>query len=236
MTGIAKVWHQHLGSGVERSLFQAGYAHIPQVLSAQECRELRTLSSQKHMFRHHIVMERHRLGQGDYAYFADPLPPLVATLRTTLYTFLAPLANAMMEALQAADRYPRTLEAFRRQCRRAGQTRPTPLLLHYTAGGFNCLHRDIYGPLVFPLQAMIMLSQPGKEFTGGEFVLVENLPRQQARAIVLSPGLGDMIIFPVHTRPVPGKRGMRKASIRHGVSPILSGTRWVLGIIFHDAT
>ncbi len=180
-------------------------------------------------------MARYNFGQGEYSYFAYPLPALVSQLRTHLYTHLAPIANRMMDRLNRAQRYPATLAAFQKECRRQGQTQPTPLLLRYHRGDFNCLHRDLYGPTLFPLQAMVMLSRKGQEFEGGEFVLVENRPRQQARVVAFNPDLGDLIIFPVHERPVQGKRAYIRASMRHGVSPVKTGQRYVLGVIFHEA-
>ncbi len=180
-------------------------------------------------------MARYYFGQGEYSYFTYPLPALVSHLRTSLYTRLAPIANRMMERMNRSYRYPPTLAALRRECHRQGQTKPTPLLLRYHRGDYNCLHRDLYGPTFFPLQAMVMLSQKGQEFEGGEFVLVENRPRQQASVTAFTPDLGDLIIFPVHERPIPGKRGYLRASMRHGVSPLRTGQRYVLGIIFHDA-
>ena len=180
-------------------------------------------------------MARYNFGQGEYSYFAYPLPALVSHLRTHLYTHLAPIANRMMDRLNRPQRYPATLAAFQQACRRQGQTQPTPLLLRYDSGDFNCLHRDIYGPTHFPLQAMVMLSRKGQEFEGGEFVLVENRPRQQSRVTVLTPGLGDLIIFPVFERPAAGHRGTLRANMRHGVSRVTAGHRCVLGIIFHDA-
>ena len=180
-------------------------------------------------------MARYNFGQGEYSYFAYPLPALVSHLRTHLYTHLAPIANQMMDKLNRPQRYPATLAAFHKECRGQGQTQPTPLLLRYHGGDFNCLHRDIYGPTLFPLQAMVMLSRKGQEFEGGEFVLVENRPRRQARVVAFNPGLGDLIIFPVHERPVQGKRGYVRASMRHGVSPLKTGRRYALGIIFHEA-
>ena len=180
-------------------------------------------------------MERFNFGIGDYAYFANPLPKIVAELRTQLYERLTPIANRMVKGMGLSHQYPNTLAQFRRRCHIVGQTKPTPLLLRYEAGGFNCLHRDLYGKTVFPLQVMVMVSQRDKEFTGGEFVLVENRPRQQSRATVLNPDLGDLIVFPVSERPTQGKRGMLRATMRHGVSRITSGQRWALGIIFHDA-
>ncbi len=220
---------------IEDALLTTGYAHVPRVVHPSACRTLRRLYDRDRYFRSRIVMERYRFGQGEYSYFASPLPALVSHLRTGLYARLAPIANSMMARLNRASRYPATLGAFRQDCRRQGQTQPTPLLLRYRAGDFNCLHRDIYGPTHFPLQAMVMLSAHGKEFDGGDFVLVENRPRQQARVTALHPALGDLIIFPVHERPVRGTRGWLRASMRHGVSPLTTGERSVLGIIFHDA-
>ncbi len=180
-------------------------------------------------------MARHRFGEGDYAYFAEPLPPLVAALRTAFYRRLAALANRMAEQLGREVRYPPTLAAYRRRCRAAGQSKPTPLLLHYRAGGYNRLHRDLYGPLTFPLQAAVMLSRPGTDYEGGEFLLVENLPRQQSRGEAIRAERGEVVIFPVFERPVAGKRGTLRAAMRHGMSRLHRGERYVLGIIFHDA-
>ena len=220
---------------VEENLITLGYSHIKSVLMPMTCLELRQMYSNDKLFRKRIVMEEHNFGKGDYAYFAEPLPKLIVTLRTRLYKGLAPIANRMVQAMGIKHAYPATLNQFRKRCHAAGQTKPTPLILYYEAKGFNCLHRDLYGPTVFPLQAMFMLSQKREEFEGGEFILVENRPRQQSRAFVLSPNLGDLIIFPVSDRPVPGKRRMLRAGVRHGVSRIGKGKRWTLGIIFHDA-
>lgn len=222
-------------SSISLSLYTHGWAQVPHLVHASVCQSLTKLYDQDRYFRSRIDMARYHFGQGTYAYFADPLPSVVAHLRTHLYTRLAPIANHMMELMNQPQRYPRTHGAFRKECHRQGQTKPTPLLLRYEMNGFNCLHRDIYGPTLFPLQAMVMLSQPGQEFEGGEFLLVENRPRQQARGTVLKPHIGDLIIFPVSDRPVQGKRGMLRASLRHGVSPVTSGQRYALGIIFHDA-
>ncbi|UCE64277.1 MAG: 2OG-Fe(II) oxygenase [Nitrospirota bacterium] len=219
----------------EESLNTLGYSHTSQVVWPKACLELRQMYSNEKLFRKRIVMEHHNFGIGDYAYFAEPLPKLVLTLRNELYERLAPIANRMMHAIRLKHAYPPTLMQFRKLCHAVGQTKPTPLMLHYEAQGFNCLHRDLYGPTVFPLQAMVMLSRKNEEFEGGEFVLVENRPRQQSRATVLTPNLGDLIIFPVSDRAVPGKREMLRASMRHGVSRIKKGKRWTLGIIFHDA-
>ena len=217
------------------SLLTNGYAHVPRVVQSSACQALRELYDQDRRFRSRIVMARYQFGQGEYSYFTYPLPALVSHLRTSLYARLAPIANHMMEQMNRSQRYPSTLGAFRNACHRQGQSQPTPLLLRYHAGDFNCLHRDIYGPTFFPLQAMVMLNAPGKDFEGGDFVLVENRPRRQASVTVFNPALGDLIIFPVYERPVQGKRGYLRASMRHGVSPLKTGERYVLGIIFHDA-
>ena len=219
---------------IEQTFIREGYAQIKNVIGKSDCLELIQSYNDDHVFRKRIVMERHNFGVGDYAYFADPLPNLVAQLRTEFYKYLAPMANQMMEVTRQDHRYPATLEQFRKRCQEHGQTQPTPLILHYKAGGINRLHRDLYGPTFFPLQIMVMLSQKGRDFEGGEFVLVENLPRQQSQVSVITPDQGDLVIFPVCERPIKGKRGMLRATIRHGVSRIHSGERWVLGIIFHD--
>jgi len=222
-------------SGIEAAIAAQSYARTEPVLSPDTCRHLIALYDEDARFRSRIDMARYRFGQGDYAYFAEPLPDVVAELRLALYAHLAPIANRMMSALRAEPRYPATLEAYRRQCHAAGQTKPTPLLLRYRAGGYNCLHRDLYGDLLFPLQATIMLSRRDRDYRGGEFLLVENRPRQQARGTAIAPDQGEMLIFPVFERPVEGKRGMLRAAMRHGVSQIHAGERYALGIIFHDA-
>ncbi|SLN39603.1 2OG-Fe(II) oxygenase [Oceanibacterium hippocampi] len=224
-----------LAARVETAIGERGAALVPAMLDSTTCRDIVGLYGDDARFRSRIEMARHAYGLGDYAYFDYPLPPVVAALRTRLYAALVPVANRMMAALGRETRYPDRLEDFLERCHAAGQARPTPLVLHYRTGGHNRLHRDLYGPTVFPLQAVIMLSAPETDFTGGEFVLVENRPRQQALCSVWQPGQGDMIVFPVADRPVPGKRGMMTASMRHGVSPLKSGERWTLGIILHDA-
>ncbi|WP_447968454.1 2OG-Fe(II) oxygenase [Nitrospira sp. M1] len=220
---------------IEQTFRLLGYAQIPKVLDQRACLDLIHNYRDDRNFRKRIVMERHNFGVGDYAYFADPLPPFIAQLRTELYRGLAPMANHMMEAMHQEHRYPNTLRQFLAQCHAQGQTQPTPLILHYETGGMNRLHRDVYGPTIFPFQVLVMLNQKGCDFEGGEFVLVEHRPRQQSLATVLTPDQGDLVIFPVCERPIEGKRGMLRAGIRHGVSLIHSGERWVLGVIFHDA-
>jgi uncharacterized protein len=212
-----------------------GCAVIHAVLSPQECVALAATYAADEPFRSRIVMARHGFGRGEYKYFAYPLPDVVASLRDALYPPLARIANRWNAALGIDVHYPDTHAAFLERCHGAGQTRPTPLLLHYGAGDYNCLHQDLYGEHVFPLQATFLLSVPGQDFTGGEFVLTEQRPRMQSRAEVVPLGQGDGVIFPVHQRPVQGTRGMYRVNLRHGVSRVHSGQRQTLGIIFHDA-
>jgi hypothetical protein len=181
-------------------------------------------------------MSRHGFGQGEYRYFTYPLPPLVAQLRSSLYPHLAPIANEWSQRLAEDRRYPASLEAFLRSCHAAGQVKPTPLLLQYGPQDYNCLHQDLYGEWVFPLQLTVLLSQPGRDFTGGEFVLTEQRPRMQSRAEVVPLGQGDAVVFAVHHRPVRGTRGDYRVNLRHGVSRVRSGRRHTLGVIFHDAS
>ncbi|KAB2349203.1 2OG-Fe(II) oxygenase [Actinomadura rudentiformis] len=185
-------------------------------------------------FRSTVVMARHAFGEGEYRYFGDPLPPLVQELRTRLYPPLAAVANRWAERL-GEEAYPGDLEGLLEACAAAGQHRPTPLLLRYGPGGYNCLHQDVYGELMFPLQVAVMLSTPDVDFTGGESVFVEQRPRAQSRPIVARPGLGQGVVFPVRHRPVPSARGFKRVAMRHGVSEVLSGDRHVLGVIFHNA-
>ena len=220
---------------IEVSIGEQGYARTPPLLRAADCRRLIALYSDDSNFRSRIDMARYQFGVGDYAYFTEPLPPLVTILRQELYIRLAPIANCMMTAMGRAERYPSTLAAYRRRCYAAGQRKPTPLLLRYSAGGYNRLHRDLYGDLAFPLQATAMLSRRGADYEGGEFLLVENRARQQSRGEAIAAERGELLIFPVNERPVPGARGMARAAMRHGVSPVRAGERYALGIIFHDA-
>lgn len=219
---------------IEASLWARGYAQAPSLLESDECAALAS-SYETPVFRSRVDMARHRFGQGEYQYFADPLPPLVAELREGLYRHLAPIANAWAEALGGGDRFPKSLDVLRARCREAGQTKPTPLLLRYGAGGYNCLHQDLYGDVAFPLQAMVPLSRPGVDHTGGELVFVERRPRAQSAAEVLAPGQGDLVVFTTRSRPARGARGWHRVQMRHGVSRIRSGARMALGVIFHDA-
>jgi len=212
-----------------------GVACIPHLLSADDCRSIAAMYDDERLFRSHIVMARHGFGRGEYKYFSYPLPPTIARLRADLYPPLAAVANRWNEALGVETRFPSDHAAFIDMCHAAGQTRPTPLVLAYEAGDFNCLHQDVYGPLVFPLQIAVLLSTPGADFTGGEFALVEQRPRMQSRVEVVALARGDAVVFPVHHRPMRGTRGVYRVTLRHGVSRVRSGRRRTLGIIFHDA-
>ena len=220
---------------IEQSLDERGFATTGPLLTPEECRELTTLYGEERRFRSRVDMARHHFGVGEYKYFAEPLPPLVATVRTLVYPQLVPVATRWMAMLGKRERYPDDLEGLRALCARHGQTRPTSLLLHYTAGGYNCLHQDLYGAVAFPLQLTCLLSEPGADFTGGEFLLVEQRPRQQSRGEVVPLVRGEAVIFATRYRPAPGARGHYRATLRHGVSRLRSGERYALGIIFHDA-
>jgi hypothetical protein len=213
-----------------------GYATLPSMLSPEECATLAAGYQNDESFRSRVVMASHGFGRGEYKYFAYSLPSLVASLRTALYPRLCGIANRWNEAMGIAVRYPDEHEEFLDRCHRAGQGRPTPLLLRYGEGDYNCLHQDLYGEHVFPLQAAFLLSEPGKDFEGGEFVLSEQRPRMQSRATVVPLGQGSGVIFTGNNRPVRGTRGSYRVKMRHGVSRIRSGIRHTLGIIFHDAT
>lgn len=213
-----------------------GAAQVPGLLQADACRSLAALYTDDRLYRSRVVMARHGFGQGEYKYFAYPLPPVVQALRTAFYAPLADIANRWNQAMDIAVRYPNTHAHYLEQCHAAGQLRPTPLLLRYGEGDYNCLHQDLYGEHVFPLQMTILLSQPGKDFAGGEFVLTEQRPRMQSRVHVVPLQQGDAVIFAVHHRPVQGTRGVYRVTMRHGVSRIRAGRRHSLGIIFHDAT
>jgi len=218
-----------------QSLDAGGYAVVDSVLSPQECGSLAASYGHDQMFRSRVVMARHGFGSGEYKYFAHPLPAAVAALRTSLYPRLVGVANRWHEVLGNEVRYPDDHTAFLERCRRDGQTKPTPLLLRYAEGDYNCLHQDLYGKHVFPLQATFLLSVPERDFRGGHFVLTEQRPRMQSRAEVVPLGQGDAVIFAVHHRPVRGRRGFYRVNLRHGVSQVRSGHRTALGIIFHDA-
>lgn len=220
---------------IEGDLDAYGCAVVPALLAAGQCARLAQSYDTHGLFRSRVVMGRHGYGQGEYKYLAYPLPAVVEALRTALYPPLAAIANRWNESLGIEMRYPAALAGYLERCHKAGQARPTPLLLKYAAGDYNRLHQDLYGEHVFPLQATILLSEPGREFTGGEFVLTESRARMQSRVEVVPLAQGDAVIFPVRHRPVKGARGFSRAAMRHGVSRLRSGERQTLGIIFHDA-
>lgn len=213
-----------------------GFALVPGVLAQTTCEEIAAYYADNRYFRSRIEMARYSFGRGEYKYLTYPLPEIVQRYRVSIYAELAPLANRWLERLGDESRpYPDDLPDFLRRCHAAGQKRPTPLLLKYGAGDFNCLHQDLYGDIVFPFQVTMFLSRPGEDFDGGEFILAEQRPRRQSRVEALAPAQGDALIFAVHHRPVPGARGYYRANLRHGVSTVRSGQRYTLGIIFHDA-
>jgi hypothetical protein len=220
---------------IEQNLDGGGSALIPGLLTSAECDAVAGLYAQEAGFRSRVIMGRHGFGRGEYRYFAYPLPDLVRELRTDLYPRLAPLANRWNALMGIGVRYPQTHADFLDRCHAAGQARPTPLLLQYGVDDYNCLHQDLYGEHVFPLQVAILLSEPGRDFTGGEFVITEQRPRMQSRPEVAPLTQGDALVFAVHHRPVAGTRGTYRVNLRHGVSRVRSGHRHTLGVIFHDA-
>jgi hypothetical protein len=220
---------------LSRDLDSSGNAVIEGLLSAAECQDLTGLYGAEAPFRSRVIMGRHGFGRGEYKYFAYPLPAAVAALRTAIYPYLVPIANRWNEYMGIDVTFPDGHAEFLTRCRQAGQSQPTPLLLQYRADDFNCLHQDLYGEHVFPLQLAVLLSQPGKDFTGGEFVMTEQRPRMQSRPEVVPLAQGDAVIFAVRYRPVQGTRGVYRVNLRHGVSRLRSGHRHTLGIIFHDA-
>jgi uncharacterized protein len=220
-----------LGAALDRD----GYAVLPGLLNAKQCTDLAALYDDREAFRSRVVMARHGFGEGEYKYLAYPLPPVVEDLRQRLYPLVAPAANRWQSQLGLEPSFPGALGDYLKRCHAAGQSRPTPLILKYGPGDYNCLHQDLYGELVFPLQATVLLSRPGDDFAGGEFLLVEQRPRRQSKGEVVPLVQGDAVIFPVNHRPVAGTRGHYRVTMRHGVSRLRSGSRLTLGIIFHDA-
>ena len=218
-----------------QSVKDCGFAVTANLLLPEECVYLRGLYPKAEMFRSHIIMERLRFGVGDYKYFADPLPSIVRELRSHTYPHLAEVANDWAEALAETTRFPLEHAAFLEQCHREGQRRPTPLLLHYEQGGYNCLHQDIYGKVAFPLQMVILLGQQRRDWQGGEFVLVEQRPRAQSKVEVVQADQGCAVIFTTRYRPVQGSRGYYRVNLKHGVARVRQGSRYTLGVIFHDA-
>ena len=220
---------------IERDLDAQGYAKTGAVLRASECAELIALYDTRERFRSRVVMERHRYGVGEYKYFARPMPPIVEELRSELYLRIAPTANRWAERMRPRDSYPASLEEFLRICAAHGQSRPTPLILRYEQGGYNCLHQDLYGEVAFPLQFTCALNQRDSDFDGGELLLVEQRPRAQSRGEAIALDAGEGVIFANRYRPVAGVRGYHRVNMRHGVSTVSSGIRYAMGVIFHDA-
>ena len=213
-----------------------GWSVLPDILAVTQCEDIANMYGNEDGFRSRVVMDRYGFGRGEYRYFSYPLPPLIQQLRSTLYPRLVPVANEWNARMGIDTRFPASHEAFIARCADAGQTRPTPLLLQYGAGDYNCLHQDLYGEHVFPLQVAVLLSEPQLDFTGGEFVLTEQRPRMQTRAAVVPLTKGDAVVFAVNDRPVRGSRGDYRVKLRHGVSKVIKGHRHTLGIIFHDAS
>jgi hypothetical protein len=222
-------------AGIAESLHTNGYALVPGVLAPELCAQMIAGYDEPVHFRKTITMERYRFGLGEYKYYSYPLPRVIQTIRETVYPHLAPVANAWMKALNITHAFPDEHTGLQQQCAAQGQVKPAVLQLKYGAGGYNTLHQDLYGDVFFPMQVVLMLNEPGRDYTGGEFVLTQQVPRAQSRAIVLQPGLGDMLIFTTNFRPVAGSRGYYRVSMKHGVSAVHSGHRHALGIIFHDA-
>ena len=235
MSSLALFEHESVPDPLASELDGQGCAVVPGLLSARECAAIAALYEDDARFRSRVVMGRHGFGRGEYKYFAYPLPETVARLRAEWYPRLAPIANAWNARMDLATRYPADHDAFLARCHEAGQVRPTPLLLKYGPGDYNCLHQDLYGEHVFPLQLAILLSEPKSNFTGGEFVLTEQRPRMQSRVEVVPLRRGDAVVFAVSHRPVRGTRGSYRVALRHGVSRLRTGQRHTLGIIFHDA-
>lgn len=222
-------------TAIGQALDSEGHALLPGLLTPRECGDIAALYPEEQHFRSRVVMARHGFGRGEYRYFSYPLPDLLSSLRAAFYPRLAPIANGWNSRMDLPERFPAQHGDFLKLCHDAGQRRPTPLLLHYGPSDYNCLHQDLYGPLVFPLQIAILLSQPGEDFTGGEFVLTEQRPRMQSRATVVPLRQGDAVVFAVNQRPMRGTRGDYRVTLRHGVSPVRTGRRHTLGLIFHDA-
>lgn len=220
---------------IREVLHRQGYAVIPGLLNDRQCDELKENYANQDAYRKTVVMERYRFGLGEYKYFTYPLPDLIQVIRENVYPQLAPVANTWMKALNIMQQFPEKLATLHEQCRVHNQSKATVLMLKYGAGGHNTLHQDLYGDVFFPMQSVLFLSEPGKDYTGGEFVLTQQTPRAQSKAIVLNPGKGDMLIFTTNFRPVKGTKGYYRVIMKHGVSEVHQGERYTLGIIFHDA-
>lgn len=221
---------------ISESLNEKGYAIIPKILSDEQCNELIQEYNNENLYRKTVIMERYRFGLGEYKYFDYPLPKIIQTLRETIYPKLSPIANLWMKVLNINKIFPKTFEELQSLCHQNNQLKPTPLILKYGKGGFNTLHQDLYGDVYFPMQTVLFLNEPDEDFTGGEFVLTQQTPRAQSKAIVLKQKKGDMLIFTTNFRPVKGTRGYYRVNMKHGVSEVINGERHTLGIIFHEAT
>lgn len=221
---------------VSESLNEKGYALVPKLLSDQQCHERIHEYANENLYRKTVVMERYRFGLGEYKYFDYPLPEMIQTLRETVYSKLSPVANLWMKVLKIDKVFPETFDELQSLCQNNNQFKPTPLILNYGPGGFNTLHQDLYGEIYFPMQCVLFLNEPDQDFTGGEFVLTQQTPRAQSKAIVLQPKKGDMLIFSTNFRPVKGTSEYYRVTMKHGVSEVHSGNRHTLGVIFHDAT
>lgn len=221
---------------VSESMNEKGFAIIPKILPTEQCDELMQEYNNENLYRKTVVMERYRFGLGEYKYFKYPLPKIIQTLRETIYPKLSPIANLWMKVLNIDKIFPETFEELQSLCHQNNQLKPTPLILKYGKGGFNTLHQDLYGDIYFPMQTVLVLNEPDKDFTGGEFVLTQQTPRAQSKAIVLKPQKGDILIFTTNFRPVKGTRGYYRVNMKHGVSEVISGERHTLGVIFHEAT
>lgn len=220
---------------ITEAMHENGYAIIPALLSEEQCEVLKSGYDNERLYRKTVVMARHRYGFGEYKYFNYPLPDLIRTIRAHIYPHLVPIANVWQNVLNMDTRFPSGHEALLEQCRTNGQEKATVLILKYDKGGFNTLHQDLYGDVYFPIQIVLMLTEPEKDFTGGEFVLVQQMPRAQSKAVVLKPGKGDLLIFTTNFKPEKGTKGYHRVNMKHGVSEVKSGERYALGIIFHDA-
>jgi len=235
MDKLTKTINEMAWQKIADDMHQKGYAIIPNFLSPTDCDALINQYDHRDGYRKTVVMERYRFGLGEYKYWSYPLPNLVQNLRQEIYPHLAPIANLWMKVLKIENRFPKKFEELQDLCHGNNQLKPTPLILKYGKGGFNTLHQDLYGDVYFPIQAAVCLSQVGRDYTGGEFVLTQQTPRAQSKVIVLTPQLGDMIIFTTNFRPVKGSKGYYRAPMRHGVSEIQEGERYMMGLIFHDA-
>ncbi len=230
-----KILKQFDQAEVRSSLDRQGFARLRAVLTPSQCDFIRALYDQENLFRSTINMERYRFGKGEYKYLSYPLPYLIESMRGEFYPLLVPIANDWMEKLQLEFRYPDDHQEFLSLCHENGQRRPTPLILRYTTDGYNTLHQDLYGEIYFPFQVVVMLTRPEVDYAGGDLVFVEQLPRAQSKARVLNPAQGDAVVFTTNFRPVKGARGFYRAKMKHGVSEVISGVRYTMGIIFHDA-